>query len=56
MKKSLGPKNYIYPLPVQIVRTFAEDGTPNAMNIVGVLNAARLVQLLHKATDRLNGI
>ncbi len=32
MRKNLKPKAYIYPLPVLIVGTFDENGTPNAMN------------------------
>ena len=32
MRKNLKPKAYIYPLPVLIVGTYDEEGTPNAMN------------------------
>ncbi len=32
MRKNLKPKAYIYPLPVLIVGTYDESGTPNAMN------------------------
>ncbi len=32
MRKNLKPQAYIYPLPVLIVGTYNEDGTPNAMN------------------------
>lgn len=32
MRKSLKPKAYVYPLPVLIVGTYDEFGTPNAMN------------------------
>lgn len=32
MRKNLEPKAYIYPLPVLIIGTYNEDGTPNAMN------------------------
>lgn len=32
MKKSLGVKALIYPMPVLIIGTYNEDGTPNAMN------------------------
>jgi flavin reductase (DIM6/NTAB) family NADH-FMN oxidoreductase RutF len=32
MRKNLKPKAYVYPLPVLIVGTYGEDGTPNAMN------------------------
>ncbi len=32
MRKNLKPKAYIYPLPVLIIGTYDENGTPNAMN------------------------
>ena len=32
MRKNLKPKATIYPLPVLIVGTYDENGTPNAMN------------------------
>ena len=32
MRKNLKPKAYIYPMPVLIVGTYDENGTPNAMN------------------------
>ena len=32
MRKNLKAKAYVYPLPVLIVGTYDEDGTPNAMN------------------------
>ena len=32
MRKNLKPKAYIYPLPVLIVGTYDENGTPNSMN------------------------
>ena len=32
MRKNIKPKAYIYPLPVLIVGTYDENGTPNAMN------------------------
>ena len=32
MRKNLNAKAYIYPLPVLIVGTYDEDGTPNSMN------------------------
>ena len=58
MKKNLGPKNYIYPLPVLIVGTYGEDGTPDAMNVAygGILNAARLqinIGVRHKTSDNI---
>ena len=32
MRKNLKPKAYIYPLPVLIIGTYDQNGTPNAMN------------------------
>ena len=32
MKRSLGKKNWMFPMPVLMVGTYDEDGTPNMMN------------------------
>lgn len=32
MRKNFGPKTMCYPMPVFIIGTYNEDGTPNAMN------------------------
>ncbi len=32
MRKNLGPRSMLYPMPVLIIGTYDEDGTPNAMN------------------------
>ena len=32
MKKNLGVKNWMFPMPVLMIGTYDEDGTPNAMN------------------------
>lgn len=32
MKKDLGVKPYLFPMPVLIIGTYSEDGTPDAMN------------------------
>ena len=32
MRKNFGPKPMLYPMPVFIIGTYNEDGTPNAMN------------------------
>ena len=32
MRKNLGAKTAVYPMPVFIIGTYNEDGTPNAMN------------------------
>lgn len=32
MRKDFGSKPMLYPMPVLIIGTYGEDGTPNAMN------------------------
>ena len=32
MRKNFGAKPWLYPMPVLIIGSYAEDGTPNAMN------------------------
>ena len=32
MRKNFGPKTMCYPMPVYIIGTYNDDGTPNAMN------------------------
>ena len=32
MRKNFGAKPWLYPMPVLIVATYGEDGTPDAMN------------------------
>lgn len=32
MRKDFGPQTWVYPMPVLIIGTYNEDGTPNAMN------------------------
>ena len=32
MRKDFGAKPMLYPMPVLIIGTYGEDGTPNAMN------------------------
>lgn len=32
MRKNFGSKTYMYPMPVLIIGTYGEDGTPDAMN------------------------
>ena len=32
MKKNMGAKNWIFPMPVLMIGTYNEDGTPNMMN------------------------
>lgn len=33
MKKSMGPKTLIFPMPVWVVATYDKDGKPNAMTV-----------------------
>ncbi len=32
MKKDFGVKTWLYPMPVLMIATYNEDGTPNVMN------------------------
>ena len=32
MRKNFGAKTWLYPMPVLIIGTYDENGTPNAMN------------------------
>ena len=32
MRKNFGAKTWLYPMPVLIIGTYDEKGTPNAMN------------------------
>ena len=32
MKKNFGKKNWMFPMPVLMIGTYNEDGTPNMMN------------------------
>ena len=58
MKKNLGNKTVLAPLPVLIVATYDEQGTPNAMNVAwggqcGYHHVALNVSLNHKTTENL---
>ena len=58
MRKNLKPKAYIYPLPVLIVGTYGEDGTPNAMNAAwgGIYDTNQVMVCLaddHKTTENI---
>lgn len=58
MKKNLGNTPVIAPLPVLIVVTYDEQGTPNAMNVAwggqcGYHHVALNLSLNHKTTDNL---
>ncbi|MBQ8562545.1 MAG: flavin reductase family protein [Firmicutes bacterium] len=56
MKKNFGAETWLYPMPVFIIGTYNEDGTPNAMNAAwgGTANSARIaicVDKSHKTTE-----
>ncbi len=57
MRKDFGKKTIITPLPVVILGTYDEDGTPNAMNAAwaGQVDAHQIMVSLskHKTTDNL---
>ena len=58
MRKTLKAKSYIYPLPVLIVGTYDENGTPNAMNAAWgtVCDTAQVILCLsatHKTVQNL---
>lgn len=58
MRKSFGAKTWLYPMPVLIVGTYDENGTPNAMNAAwgGVYDTNRVTVCLaddHKTTENI---
>ena len=58
MKKNLGNSPVVAPLPVLIVATYDEHGTPNAMNVAwggqcGYHHVALNLSLNHKTTENL---
>ena len=58
MKKNFGNKMVLAPLPVLIVATYDEQGTPNAMNVAwggqcGYHHVALNLSLNHKTTENL---
>lgn len=53
MRKNLKPKAYIYPLPVLIIGTFDENGTPDAMNAAwGTVCDTAMVSICLSATHK----
>lgn len=55
MRKNFGTKSWFYPLPVLIIGTYDEDGTPDAMNAAwgGLYDADKVILCLsegHKTT------
>ena len=58
MRKSFGPKPLLYPMPVLIIATYGEDGTPDAMNAAwgGIADTTRISICLsagHKTTKNI---
>ena len=58
MRKSFGPKPLLYPMPVLIIATYGEDGTPDAMNAAwgGLADTTRISICLsagHKTTKNI---
>lgn len=58
MRKNFGVKTWLYPMPVLIVGTYNEDGTPNAMNAAwgGIYDTNQVMVCLaddHKTTKNI---
>ena len=57
MRKNFGAKPCLYPMPVLILGTYGEDGTPNAMNAAwgGIIGSNEIIISLgeHKTTDNI---
>lgn len=57
MRKNFGPKPLLYPMPVFIIGTYNEDGTPNAMNAAwGGMADTNLVSIClgeHRTTNNI---
>ncbi|MBQ8552343.1 MAG: flavin reductase family protein [Clostridia bacterium] len=58
MRKNFGPKTWLYPMPVLIVGTYDENGTPNAMNAAwgGIYDTNQIMVCLaddHKTTQNI---
>ena len=58
MRKNFGAKTWIYPMPVLIIGTYDENGTPNAMNAAwgGVYDTNQVMVCLshdHKTTENI---
>ena len=58
MRKNFGAKTWVYPMPVLIVGTYDENGTPNAMNAAwgGVYDTDQIMLCLshdHKTTENI---
>ena len=58
MRKNFGPKTWLYPMPVLIIGTYDENGTPNAMNAAwgGIYDTNQVMVCLaddHKTTENI---
>ena len=58
MRKNFGAKTWLYPMPVLIVGTYDENGTPNAMNAAwgGIYDTDQVMVCLadnHKTTENI---
>ena len=58
MRKNYGPKTWLYPMPVLIIGTYDENGTPNAMNAAwgGIYDTNQVMVCLaddHKTTENI---
>ena len=61
MRKNFGAKTWLYPMPVLIVGTYDEKGTPNAMNAAwgGIYDTNQVMVCLaddHKTTENIRRI
>lgn len=57
MRKNFGPKTWLYPMPVLMIGTYNEDGTPNIMNAAwgGIYDTNKICICLgaHRTTDNI---
>ena len=58
MRKNFGAKTWLYPMPVLIIGTYDEKGTPNAMNAAwgGIYDTSQVMICLaddHKTTENI---
>ena len=51
MRKNFGSKTFMYPMPVLIIGTYGEDGTPDAMNAAwgGICDTGKIMLSLAKS-------
>ena len=61
MRKNFGAKTWLYPMPVLIVGTYDQNGTPNAMNAAwgGIYDTSQVMVCLaddHKTTENIKAM